>query len=192
MKINKLVINATIALAGLFVMTACHDNTSYADLLKDERRAANAYLSNFKVVNEIPADTVFEMGEDAPFYRIDEDGNVYMQVLRAGDRKADAPKESQRIYFRYMRYNINYWYENGTWSGEGNETDVSMGSTYFQYGNYTSNESVQWGYGLQMPLPLLGINCEVNLLIKSQYGVTTEISYVQPFLYHVRYFPSQI
>ena len=38
----------------------------------------------------------------------------------------------------------------------------------------------------------LGVECEVNLIIKSQFGFTNEISYVLPFFYHVRYFHSQI
>ena len=38
----------------------------------------------------------------------------------------------------------------------------------------------------------LGVESEVNLIIKSQYGWTSEISNVQPFLYHVRYFRNQI
>ncbi|MBP5562197.1 MAG: DUF4827 family protein [Muribaculaceae bacterium] len=192
MKINKTVIAAGLVLAALLPLASCKDNVSYAELLNDERHATNAYLSNFKVINEIPADTVFEVGEDAPFYRIDEEGNVYMQVLRAGDRKNDAPKTSQRIYFRYMRYNLNTWYAYNEWEGDGNEKDMSLGTAYFLYGNFTDTESLAWGYGIQMPLALLGIDCEVNLLIKSQYGLTSEISYVQPFLYHVRYFPSQI
>ncbi len=192
MKINKSVISALLALTFMAIMTSCRDTTSYADLLNDERHAVNSYLSNFKVVNEIPADTIFEVGEDAPFYRIDKDGNVYMQVLRAGDRKKDAPKKSQRIYFRYMRYNLNLWYDNGSWEGDGNEKDMSLSPAYFLYNNYNDTETSLWGYGIQMPLPLLGLDCEVNLLIKSQYGVTAEISYVQPYLFHVRYFPSQI
>ena len=52
--------------------------------------------------------------------------------------------------------------------------------------------SAQWGYGLQYPLLFLGVECEVNLIIKSQFGFTNEISYVLPFFYHVRYFHSQI
>ena len=192
MKINKIFIAASLALAAMLPLASCKDSTSYADLLNDERHATNAYLSNFRVINEIPADTIFETGEDAPFYRIDKEGNVYMQVLRASDRKKDAPKKSQRIYFRYMRYNLNAWYVYSDWEGEGNEKDMSLSTAYFLYGNYNDTESVAWGYGIQMPLALLGINCEVNLLIKSQYGLAAEVSYVQPYLFHVRYFPSQI
>ena len=35
-------------------------------------------------------------------------------------------------------------------------------------------------------------DCEVNLVIKSQYGIASEISNVVPYLYNVRYFKSQI
>ena len=38
----------------------------------------------------------------------------------------------------------------------------------------------------------LGIDSEVNLVIKSQYGYTEEISNVTPYLYNVRYFRSKI
>ena len=41
-----------------------------------------------------------------------------------------------------------------------------------------------------MPLqfPSLGLGCEVNLVVKSQYGLTSEIAQVIPFMYNVRYF----
>ncbi len=88
------------ALAAIVSMTSCSDSESYAQLLEKERHATNAYLANCKVVNNIPSDTVFEVGTDAPYYRIDPEGNVYMQVIKAGDRKTDKVKNSERIYFR--------------------------------------------------------------------------------------------
>ena len=192
MKIKTMAHIAGLLALALATLSSCKDNTSYADLLKYERFSTNAYLSNFRVVDQIPADTVFEEGPDAPFYKIEPEGNVYMQVLRAGDRKKNAPKTSQRIYFRYMRYNLNYWHDNGAWDGVGNEKDMDLSTASFSYNNYTLPESSQWGYGLQMPLPLLGVDCEVNLIIKSQFGLSAEISYVQPYMFHVRYFTSQI
>ena len=65
-------------------LTSCDDSKSYAELLADENQAVNKFLVEFKVVDGIPADSVFEVGEDAPFYRIDENSNVYMQVLSLG------------------------------------------------------------------------------------------------------------
>jgi len=181
-----------IALMVFVCLSACKDSQSYADLLNKERYATNAYLANCRVVNEIPSDTVFEVGTDAPYYRLDKEGNVYMQVIKAGDRKTDKAKSSDRIYFRYMRYNLSYWYTYHEMVGDGNEKDMKSAPTYFLYGNYTLTTSAQWGYGIQLPLTYLGVDSEVNLIIKSQYGWASEISNVNPYLYHIRYFRSQI
>lgn len=174
------------------ILSACSDSQSYSDLLNDERHSTNAFLANCRVVNEIPSDTVFEQGPEAPYYRIDKDGNVYMQVIKASDRKTDKAKTSEKIYFRYMRYNLYTWYRYGIMYGSGNEEDMQTAPTYFIFGNYSLAISSQWGYGIQMPLSFVGVNSEVNLIIKSQYGWTGEISSVQPYLYHVRYFRNQI
>lgn len=172
---------------------SCSKNRSYAELLKDERLSCNAFLSNFRLA-DVPADSVFEVGTDAPFYRLDAEGNVYMQVLKAGDKKNNKARKSQTIYFRYTRYNLNDWYQNDKqWSASGgNADDMSMATTSFQFDDFTRQSSVEWGAGIQMPLKYLGIDCEVNLVVKSQYGRSDEISYVYPFMYHLRYFPSKV
>lgn len=182
-----------MGLAALALLTACSDDQSYADRLNEERNAVNAYLANHRVVMSVPEDSIFEVGTDAPFYRIDVDGNVYMQVLNAGDRVNDRAKTSEPIYFRYARYNLSTWYADGTWTmTSGNENTMDAVSCSFNYADYTLPSSSQWGYGLQYPLLFLGVECEVNLIIKSQYGFTSEISYVTPFFYHVRYYHSMI
>ena len=91
-----------------------------------------------------------------------------------------------------MRDTLYYWYKYGEMIGDGNENDMNIAPTYFQYGNYSLAVSSQWGYGLQLPLTFLGVDSEVNLVIKSQYGWASEISSVIPYLYHVRYFRNQI
>lgn len=185
----------TILAAFVLTITlaACNGSESYSDRLNTERHATNAYLRTQRVVNDIPKDTVFEVGENAPYYRLDPEGNVYMQVLRAGDRKNDAAKTGQTIYFRYTRFNIISWYSTKIMAVDySNELDMSTQATYFQYKDFTLPTSSQWGYGIQLPLSYLGVESEVNLIIKSQYGLTQEISYVQPYLYHVRYFHSKI
>lgn len=185
--------NMLVGLFALMMLAACNNDQSYADRLNEERNAVNSYLANHRVVMSIPEDTVFEVGEDAPFYRIDVDGNVYMQVLKAGDRIHDKAKTSEPIYFRYSRYNLATWYADGTWAiTSGNEDAMDAASCSFNYGDYTLPSSSQWGYGLQYPLMFLGVECEVNLVVKSQYGFTSEISYVTPFFFHVRYFHSMI
>ncbi len=180
-------------LCTLALFTACNNDVTYAERLNNERNAVNAYLAGHRVVMSVPEDKVFEVGEDAPFYRIDPDGNVYMQVLNAGDRANDSARTSEPIYFRYSRYNLATWYADGVWAiTSGNENTMDAASCTFNYADYTLPSSSQWGYGLQYPLMYLGVECEVNLIIKSQYGWTSEIAYVTPFFYHVRYYHSQI
>ncbi len=184
-----------LILAVATTLASCSNNESYADRLNNERNATNAFLRNYRVINDIPEDSVFETGDNAPFYRIDPEGNVYMQVLNAGNHKTDAATTSMPVYFRYTRYNIQQWYSTGQLVAySDNATDnMSAYSAYFNYDDFTLPVSSQWGYGIQMPLDYLGVeDSEVWLLVKSQYGILNEIGYVQPFLYHIRYFHSMI
>ncbi len=182
-----------LPLVAMAVMsTACSDGKSYADLLSDENKAVNFYLADHKVINEIPADSIFEEGPDAPFYRMDEDGQVYMQVIKSGNLK-DKAYDDQVIYFRFMRYNLLYNYTYNEWpEGEGNAESMEYMATSFRYGNYTLTASAQYGSGIQVPLAYLGVECEVNIVIKSQYGFTSELSNVVPYMFNVRYFKSRI
>ena len=92
MKRRFFIYTMMMGFVALTMLTACDNDQTYADRLNEERNAVNAYLANHRVVMSVPEDSVFEVGENAPFYRIDVDGNVYMQVLNAGDRKNDKVK----------------------------------------------------------------------------------------------------
>ena len=131
--------------------SSCSDNKSYAEQLADERVAVNLFLAGKRVVNEVPADTIFETGADAPYYRIDDDGNVYMQVVSSTGLD-NRPKTDELIYFRYMRFNIVQWCENGgkDITEVGNMNDMNNPATYFLYNNYTVDASSQYGEGLQL------------------------------------------
>lgn len=189
--IYKAILSIIFAVPALAVVSSCDDSTSYADLLNDETKSVNSYLANNRVVNSVPADSVFEEGPDAPFYRMDEDGMVYMQVLKSGNLE-DKAEPDQLIFFRFTRSNLNYWAKTGDFLSEGNANDFEYNATSFRFGNYTLASSSQYGAGIQLPLGYLGIDCEVNLVIKSQYGFQSEIANVIPYLYNVRYFKSQI
>lgn len=182
---------AAIALAGASLASSCEDSKSYAELLDDENHYVNMYLANQRVEPKIPADTVFETGPNAPYYRLDEDGNIYMQVLDAGT-KDNKVKDDELIYFRFTRFSL-YGYKGGVLTGGvGNENDLSFNNTSFRYGNYQLTSSSQWGVGIQYPLSFLPVDCEVNIIIKSQYGLTSEIAEVVPYMYHIRYYRTKI
>ncbi|MCM1349329.1 MAG: DUF4827 domain-containing protein [Firmicutes bacterium] len=189
--LNRILLLAIAIMAGTTTFTSCDDGKSYAELLTDENHAVNRFLSNQRVFMEIPADTVFEIGPNAPYYQIDEDKNIYMQVLSPG--LGPKVEDDQMIYFRFIRYDLMYY--TNTLTGvpsEGNMDNMAQAATSFRYQNFSLPSSAQWGTGIQMPLRYLPLNCEVNLIIKSQYGPTTEVSNVRPFLYHIRYYKSMI
>jgi hypothetical protein len=169
---------------------ACSKSKSYSELLKEEEKATNWYLSNQVVISEVPADSVFITGEDAPYYKLDEEGYVYMQVINPGD-KSNMAKTDQPIYFRYLRTNIINLYNGTTATPSGNANDVGNGnSTYFRFNNTLASSSQLYGAGIQYPLRYLGVDCEVNLVLRSYYGFDGETGQCQPYLYNIRYYPA--
>lgn len=189
MKLKYLLLPAIALVATL--LSSCDDDKSYSELLDEESKAINSFLASQRVINEIPADTVFETGEDAPFYKLDEEGNVYMQVVKAGDRVNNRAQTDQIIYFRFARTDLKSYEQGNDDTPEGNYAD-GIDSYYFRYNNYTLSSTTQYGAGIQMPLAFVGIDSEVNIIIKSKYGFDSEISSVIPFLWNVRYYKSKI
>lgn len=187
-RISWLAVAALTAFAA--VLTACDDDKSYAELLEEENKAVNLYLADQTIETTLPEDNDFITGEDAPYYRLDNDGNVFMQVVKKGD--GEMAHSDQLIYFRFMRYNLINYDGVNTMPGEGNSDYVEGGNMSFRYQNFTLESSSAWGMAIQMPLQYLPLNSEVRLVVKSQYGWTSEISSVQPYLYHIRFYKSQI
>lgn len=179
------------AVAALMMMAlaSCNDDKSYSDMLRDEEHAVNWYLSNNRVELKIPADSEFIIGEDAPYYKMDDDGNVYMKVISKGDMN-DRPEMGDKVYFRFMRQNINLLYAGSTalWSGNADDMNSPLGSTSLILGNTSLTSTTRFGKGIQVPLDYLGYDCEVYLVIKSAEGFTTDGSSCIPYVYRIRYF----
>ena len=179
-----------LPLFAAMMSSSCSKSKSYAELLNDESYAVNSFLANYRVINSIPSDTVFEVGENAPYYRLNDEGTLYMQVLDPGTR-TDRAVYDELIYFRFMRTNLSELWKTGEAIPEGNDVDMSIEPTSFRYQNFTMSSYTTYGTGIQEPLKYLGIDCRVNLVVKSQLGLTSEISAVVPFLYNLRYFRAQ-
>jgi len=191
MNISKISFGVLI-LAGL-ILTSCDDTESYSDLLKEEQKVSNWFLAQHRVCNEIPSDSVFEVGENAPYYRIDPDGYIYMQVLKVGDRKI--PASGDQVYFTFTRYNIQTMYDSNSLDvdGEGNQDDFlnSVGTTYFIFNNFSVSSSATFGSGIQKPLSYLGYDSEVNIVLKSYYGFQQDNTTCIPYLVNTRYFKGE-
>lgn len=176
----------------------CSKSQSYSELLRDEERACNWWLSDKNVNLELPED-IREIitsetlrsgndtwGEDAPFYKLDAEGYVYMQVVRADF--SEMVEEGDLVYFRYVRESILDLYDGVEGTTEGNGNYLPSGSKSFVYRNTYLSSTTTWGTGIQMPLQYIGYNSEVNLVLKSYYGFTNEQSYCIPFLINIKYY----
>lgn len=190
MHIIRTTLMGVLALGAAVSTVSCSDSKTYAELLTDENHYVNNFLADQRVINEVPADSVFEYGEDAPYYRLDEDGNLYMQVVEPGT-PGEKVKYNDLVYFRFTRYNIAT-YADGKFSGIDGNDEVLGGNLSFRYGNYELNSSYSFGSGIQTPLAYLPIDAKVNIVIKSQYGMPSELANVVPYLYSIRYFKPKI
>lgn len=188
--ISKMVIGAgwLVAFAAPLISGGCSDSESYSDLLRDEEKAVNWYLADQKVEVNLPPDNNFITGEDAPFYKLDEDGYVYMQVINKGDMENRA-QTGDRVYFIFSGRNIKNLYETGFAAVEGNSGTItsSTSSFYFIYGDMSVTSSTTFGSGIQMPLDYLGYFSEVNLIVKSYAGFNDTQSTCLPYVMNVKY-----
>lgn len=187
-----------MSLGAVAMVSGCSKGQSYSELLREEEKACNWYLAQQNVSLELPenpedlitSETVDEngkvWGDNAPYYRLDEEGYVYMQVARADLN--EMVQEGDLVYFRFLKKSIKEMYEGITPSVLGNSDYLPNGTTSFVYKNTYLSTSTSWGTGIQMPLQYLGYNSEVNLVMKSYYGFTDEQSYCIPYLMNVRYF----
>lgn len=183
---------------ALLVATGCSKSQSYSELLREEEQACNWYLAQYNIALELPEDykdliTMHTLkddgtpyGEDAPFYKLDEEGYVYMQVVSADYSQMVA--EGDLVYFRYVQESIKDMYEGITPTPEGNGDYLPNGSTNFVYKNTYLTSTSAWGTGIQMPLQYVGYNSEVNLVLKSYYGFTDRQTYCIPYIINLKYF----
>lgn len=83
--------------------------------------------------------------------------------------------------------------ENGVLpNGEGNMNSITPSATFFELGS-DKPSTTQWGSAIQMPMLLgLPVDSEVNLVVASEAGLTSEISSVIPYLYNIRYFKTSL
>lgn len=167
-------------------ITITQKELTLEDMLKQEAKAIKAFLEDQTVIDKLPSGNTFEIGLDAPFYKLGESG-IYMQVISKG---SEFFNEGETVYFRFERWDLLTYLTTGKLGNSfGNWNDVGQNTAFFTFGG-KDTATTQWGDGIQVPLKYGIGNGEVNLIIPSQQGSQSEIANVTPFLYHIRYFKS--
>lgn len=170
---------------GSITITQKDAQGTFEDLLKLESEAIDEYLKGKSVISQIPADNNFQIGTDAPFYKLGESG-AYMQVLAKGTPQF---KDGEKVYFRFERWSLIHFLLSGS-LGEstGNLNSLTQEVTYFIFGGQ-DDITKQWGDGMQLPIKYgVGNGGEVNIIIPSKIGFVNETSSVRPYLFHIKYF----
>lgn len=188
MKLTKYLLPAIVAIPAISTLTSCEDGKSYSDLLREEEKATNWYMANQRIELDIPSDSILEYGPQAPYYKLDEDGYIYLQVINPGDTVR--AKKGDMVYFRFKRLNLKYLYQgdNPSWEGNADNMNSALGSTYFIYDDMLMVNSMKYGQGLQWPLKFVGYDSEVNIVLRSYYGFQADQSSCLSYIYNVKYF----
>lgn len=189
----KIKLSKLYLLAGMLLLPmicSCEKNKSYSELLKEEEHAVNLFLADQNIVPYIPEDGNFEVGTDAPFYKMDENGYVYMQIIDRGDM-SERPEKGERVYFRFKYRNLKDLANGYQAAWTGNADNLELTSTSLIYGNTVITSTTSWGEGIQVPLEYVGYNSEVNLVIKSPMGLVNDQTNCIPYEYNVKYFKAE-
>lgn len=106
------------------VLTACHDDETYAEQKEKEAKAINAFLQRDVVIRSAEGDTLRHIGrikviQESQFlaqdsttdleenqYVVFKNSGVYMQIVRRGVGERILPGQSKQVLTRFLEYNI--------------------------------------------------------------------------------------
>lgn len=172
-----------LLLSGIIGLTmSCNKQETYADKLKNETKAIDKLIAKnrFTVLKNFPKDTVFKANE---FYR-DPATGVYFNIIDRGDL-TKRPKLGDEVYVRYS--GLIYFMRNDTvefnnWDPYKNPDPNQIG-----YAGPVSmlNKSLYSATvaGWVVPLPYVGRQGKVQLIIPFNMGSSAETSNFQPSYY---------
>ena len=151
---------------------------------------------------ELPSDTSLikvsgtrnVISTKVPFYELEND--VYMQVIDKGNGRTI--KEGERVYFRFLRVNLNTWatapYDIKMFDlndgGVGNYYYPDINEYCFDYVkdyNVPMSQYYDFGLGIEYPLAHLYDRAKVYLILPSKVGFSESVSSVVPYLYYIEY-----
>lgn len=163
---------------GLGVLTlSCNKTKTYADHLKEERKAIDKFIGDNKLVvlDKLPADTVFKSNE---FYR-DPATGVYFNIVDRGNFKSKI-KPGEEVYVRYS--GLKYFANKKDTVSYSNmdpirapfpETLIYRGPVTMRNSlDLYSNTTPAWA----VPLPYVGHTGKVRLIVPFNMGSSADRS----------------
>ncbi|MDR2816266.1 MAG: DUF4827 domain-containing protein [Proteiniphilum sp.] len=174
----KLFNSIVLTLIGLLIITAsCNNKKSYADYLKDERKAIDLLIAknNLEILSKFPANSVFGENE---FYK-DPNTGVYFNIITLGDT-THRLQWREKIHVRFK--GLNYFKDNDTILYS---NFLSAFPEELEYIGPVSSatKSSYTNAGWVVPLTYVGHKGRVKMIIPFEMGSSYDQTYYQPTYY---------
>lgn len=176
---NKIFPIITALLGMLLLLPSCKDRKTYADYLKEEKKAIDLFIAkqHLTILDEYPASGVFGENE---FYK-DPSTGVYYQVITPGETVQE-PKWKEAVYVRFS--GLHYFMSDDT------VRYTNQKSVYPEEIIYIGpvNSSTKGNYsnpGWVVPLRHVGHNGKVKMIIPFAMGSSYDKSQYQPTYYNL-------
>lgn len=155
-----------------FFLFSCDNAPTEEEFLKPYDLAFAYYLNQKQVVKHLP--DKLECGENAPFYQIDKDGYVFMQVVENNGPMAFNGRSFAK---RYASYNLLEYYKTKVWPKPFATSNTSS-LTPLPTSKFDVN-SIQY---LHLALHYVGVESTVNFVVRQDFN-RSDI----PYYIEVRY-----
>ena len=163
----------------LISAASCKDQKTYADYLKEETKAIDEFIvkNNFNILTKFPANGVFG---DKDFYK-DPETKVYFNIIEYGDTTENIFPEKEEVYVRFM--GLKYFMEDDSTTYTNNDIVDAEVITYIGPVNSTTRNYYSVP-GWAVPLPRVGHNSVVKMIVPFNMGSSNERSQYQPTYYN--------
>lgn len=174
----KLFNSIVFTLIGLLILTtSCNNKKTYADYLKDERKAIDLFIAknNLVILKDFPSNGKFDAND---FYK-DPDTDVYFNIIEYGDTTVK-PQWRERIYVRFK--GLSYI---GTDDTIKYSNHLSTFPEELEYlGPVSSSTKSYYGTpGWAVPLAYVGHKGKVKMIIPFEMGSSYDQSQFEPTYY---------
>lgn len=156
---------------------SCKDQKTYADYLKDETKAIDEFIikNNFNILTKYPSNGVFGNND---FYK-DPETKVYYNIIEYGDTtKSLSFREEVYVRFKGLKY---FMIDDSTTYSN---TEQKEPQVIEYYGPVNPNTRSYYSTpGWAVPLPRIGHNAVVKMIVPFNMGSSTERSQYMPSYY---------
>lgn len=174
---NKTNILIITILALIISAVSCKDQKTYADYLKEETKAIDEFIvkNNLNILSKFPSDGVFG---DKDFYK-EPESKVYYNIVEYGDT-TDNIFIGEKVFVRFM--GLKYFMTNDSTTYTNND-NINPQEIEFIGPVNSSTRSYYSFPGWAVPLPRIGHNAIVKMIVPFNMGSSTERSQYQATYY---------